>query len=498
MACSPWFQLTVLYRLYNEVWSNTVVIADFFGESLSSNWKLAAWVSMAIPAAYTFIGGMRASLYSDALQAVLMCVLLVMTWLAILTQINGNDELQAYAKANHESSSLWTYNPVQGREMFSLEGGMDLFWTGILQGALSYTFMDPALTDRAFLASKEVMVSGFALGCVLAVAYVTVFGFIGVYGNMLANCVSDGACSESDLNGADVASVMGGEPSAVATVLGPAYYSVLCLVIITSAMSTLDSTFTAVAKAIGPDLHGFIVKGRPVNPSEADAKDVVLGRIAIVVIGVTGTLPLLFDPDELDATTVTGTMVKLRLRALSAMIHTVKRYHFGSIALRCCNHFYEVNLRSCGLSSFSFVIFLSNSYFCFNRCQASAHPFTWLRLHASSAALGQGAAPPPKLAPCASSCRTAFRLRSAPSTKWRLKPKTASLSSSPLAWHLTGQRPPLVRLFLLTTTACTRPAAGTNRTSANASRRKRLWQTSSGPVTWIATLGALKTAVTRP
>jgi Na+/proline symporter len=299
-----------MYRLYNEVWSNTIVIADFFGDSLSGSWKLAAWVSMAIPALYTVIGGMRASLYSDALQAILMCVLLAMTYFTIVSQISKNDDLQAYAKEHHESSSLWSYNPVQGREMFSFEGGMDLFWTGILQGALSYTFMDPALTDRAFLASKEVMVGGFAVGCALAVAYVTVFGFIGVYGNMLANCVADGYCPESDLNGAAAASVKGGEPSAVATVLGPAYYTLLCLVIITSAISTLDSTFSAVAKAIGPDLHGFILKGRPVNPSEADATDVLLGRVAIVVIGVTGTLPLLFDPDELDATTVTGTMVK--------------------------------------------------------------------------------------------------------------------------------------------------------------------------------------------
>lgn len=38
-------------------------------------------------------------------------------------------------------------------------------------------------------------------------------------------------------------------------------------------------------------------------------QQVTLGRISIVVVAITGTLPLLFDPDELDATTVTGTMV---------------------------------------------------------------------------------------------------------------------------------------------------------------------------------------------
>jgi Na+/proline symporter len=308
LACTV-FALTVLYRLFNEVWSNTIVIADFFGASLSFNWKLAAWASMAIPASYTFIGGMRASLYSDALQAILMCVLLLMTYFHITKSINDNDELKLYLKDTNNSDSLWKYNPEKGREMYSLEGGLDLLYTGLLQGALSYTFMDPALTDRSFLASKEVMIFAFGLGSLLAMAYITVFGFIGVYGNMLGDCVSAGTCANSDLNGADVDSVSAGEPSAVGTALGGAYYTLLCLVIITSALSTLDSTFSAVAKVAGPDLHGFLTNGRPINPSDSTSQDVLIGRIAILVIGITGTLPLLYDPDELDATTVTGTMV---------------------------------------------------------------------------------------------------------------------------------------------------------------------------------------------
>jgi len=161
------------------------------------------------------------------------------------------------------------------------------------------------LTDRAFLASKEVMIAGFAFGALVAVAYITVFGFIGesrhthtskymdipdelrnregksrwgsrflgrilrvrdfstirnnhpcgpshffvvfllsrlfsmpvvskrpppsigVYGNMLASCVAAGECDEKDLRGASMAAVSAGEPSAVGTVLGPSYYTLL-------------------------------------------------------------------------------------------------------------------------------------------------------------------------------------------------------------------------------------------------------------------------------
>ena len=252
---------------------------------------------------------MRASLWSDALQTVLMCVLLALTYWKLEQGIKDNAALQDYAD-DASSSSLFQYNPDPTREMWSLEGGLDLLFTGLIQGALSYTFMDPALTDRAFLASKEVMLGAFALGSAMAIVYITAFGFIGVYGNMVGSCVEAGACPESDLNGATLSSVKGGSPSHVGTVLGDEYYTILCLVIITSALSTLDSTFSAVAKVVGPDLRGFFRTGAPIDPALATPGDVFWGRVAIFVIGVTGTLPLLYEPDELSATTVTGTSEK--------------------------------------------------------------------------------------------------------------------------------------------------------------------------------------------
>jgi hypothetical protein len=252
---------------------------------------------------------MRASLWSDALQTVLMCVLLGMTYWKLNQGINNDSDLKKYAEDMHDSSILWKYNPDPSRKMWSLEGGLDLLYTGLIQGALSYTFMDPALTDRAFLASKEVMLGAFAFGSLMAIAYITIFGFIGIYGNMVASCVENGACPESKLNGATLSSVKDGYPSYVGTVLGGKYYTLLCLVIITSALSTLDSTFSAVAKVVGPDLRGYFRTGAPIDPVLSSVGDVWVGRFAILVIGVTGTLPMLYEPDELSATTVTGTMV---------------------------------------------------------------------------------------------------------------------------------------------------------------------------------------------
>mmetsp|Transcript_9954 Transcript_9954/g.28268 ORF Transcript_9954/g.28268 Transcript_9954/m.28268 type:complete len:684 (-) Transcript_9954:787-2838(-) len=309
------YLLVVTYRLLMEVWSNTIVIADFFGERSTANsddpewdWYFAAWVSMVIPAVYTIIGGMRASLLSDFIQTIFAYTLLLLTYFTITTKISNDDDLRQYANKFHESSSLWKYNPDPSRNMWSLAGGLDLVFTGLLQGSMSYTFMDPALTDRAFLASKELMLPAFAVGSVMAIAFITLFGFIGVYGNMVGSCVEAGYC-DNNLHGAEVADLKAGLPSDVGQVLGREYYAILALIMITSAISTLDSTFSAVAKVIGPDLWGMLVSGNPIDPGEATAIDVTIGRVFIVVVGIAGTMPIYSDPDELDATTVSGTMV---------------------------------------------------------------------------------------------------------------------------------------------------------------------------------------------
>jgi hypothetical protein len=240
-----------------------------------------------------------------------MCALLAATFWKINDSINANAPLVTYLNAHKGSSSVWYYNPNEGAaySAWSLKGGMDFFYLGLIQAVLSYPLMDAALTDRAFLADKETMLAGFFLGSIIAIVYIIVFGFLGIYGNMVYSCIHAGACPASDANGASLAGLEKGSVSAVGVALGGDFTYLLCTVIIISALSTLDSTFSSVAKAFGPDLHGFLTKGRPVDPSEATATDRLVGRIGVVVIGVCGTLPLLYNPSVLSATTVSGTMV---------------------------------------------------------------------------------------------------------------------------------------------------------------------------------------------
>lgn len=59
------------------MWSNSLVVASFYGPVHSAPWWIAAVVSTAIPAFYCFTGGMRASLFTDVFQAMIKVCFLV-------------------------------------------------------------------------------------------------------------------------------------------------------------------------------------------------------------------------------------------------------------------------------------------------------------------------------------------------------------------------------------------------------------------------------------
>ncbi len=81
-------------------------------------------------------------------------------------------------------SDLLSWNPAPSREVWSLEGGIDLVLVGLLQGMLSYPFFDPVLTDRTFLASPKTMLKAFISGGTLAAGFIVMFSLIGIFGNV--------------------------------------------------------------------------------------------------------------------------------------------------------------------------------------------------------------------------------------------------------------------------------------------------------------------------
>lgn len=295
LACLS-FSCAVLYRLYQEVWSNSTVVASFYGAHDTTEWWLAAIISTVIPFIYVFLGGLRSSLRSDALQAVLAILLLIV----VLSVIGGDvsDLKDACEAQNRDGCGILSWDPKPGVSSWSWKGGLDLFVVGLLQGCLSYGFFDPVLTDRAFLAEPGTMVRAFCLGGLISGLFITFFSLIGVYGNMASVLDPDATAS----------GISTGVPSAVAKHLGTAMYSMVNIIFLTSSISTLDSTFSSTAK-ISAELTSFFQTCVPQKLSETDESHLMIGRIGMFLIAVGGTLPLLQDPNELSATTVSGTVV---------------------------------------------------------------------------------------------------------------------------------------------------------------------------------------------
>jgi len=291
------FSLALLYRLWNEVWSNSVVVASFYGETHSHNWWVAVAVSTMVPAFYTTMGGMRASLFSDSLQAFLGLIFLFVILGLIGDRLPGG------------INQVWEWEPEAGW----LPGGGYCLLAALIQGFGSYPFHDPVLTDRAFLAKPRVMLASFLVGGCLAIVFIVLFSAVGI-----ADCFVK---NEDNLANNLPAIVAGkcGKPADLGRALGSAAFTWMNLVMTTSSMSTLDSTFTSVAKLVGLEFAGYLhlpgdTRGGRRGPLDADNPSVTsvhiaIGRLAILLLAVVGTLNLLSNTEALSATTVSGTMV---------------------------------------------------------------------------------------------------------------------------------------------------------------------------------------------
>lgn len=128
--CARLFLLTIAFRLFNEVWSNTKVMALFFGPEGSGAYWLAAALITVFTVSYAWSGGMRASLLTDRLQTIVAFVLLGVVLAVLFPGLE--------AKGLPEVPS-----GVQ-------QAGLTFCALALVQ-VFSYPFHDPVLTDRGFL-----------------------------------------------------------------------------------------------------------------------------------------------------------------------------------------------------------------------------------------------------------------------------------------------------------------------------------------------------------
>ncbi len=263
-AATTTFLLAVLIRLYNEVWSNTAVVGSYFGPKGSLPYYGAALGFTALTLAYTMKGGLRTSIWTDAIQAALFGSFLVAVLLVALPRASGGD-MGAVV-----SAGSWT-----------LAGGVDLLLVALLQ-ALSYPFHDPVLTDRGFLTDTRTTLKAYLLAGAAGGTAILLFGTLGV------PLFLDGTAVQDDA------------PRIVAASVGAGVLVMVNVVMLTSAGSTVDSAFSAVAKAVNVDAAGL---------RHRKDRGLTAGRIAMVAAAILGNLPLFAGTAILKATTISGTMV---------------------------------------------------------------------------------------------------------------------------------------------------------------------------------------------
>ncbi|HET8789889.1 MAG TPA: hypothetical protein VFM75_01640 [Modicisalibacter sp.] len=258
------FAAAILIRLYNEVWSNTAVVGGYFGAPGEAAYYAAALVFTAFTLAYSLKGGLRSSIFTDVIQAVVFVFFLGAVLFLILPETGPQALL------------------TTGR--FELGSGLDLLLVAGLQ-LFSYPFHDPVLTDRGFVNREKTMLKSFIIAGLLGFVAIFAFSLLGVY---------------AQLQGIEG---MGNTPAAVGKALGLAALFIISVIMMTSAGSTLDSTFNAVAKSLAVDLPRLAGRLGDTLPSIRG------GAVVMVMFALLGNLPMFFGTDILKATTISGTMV---------------------------------------------------------------------------------------------------------------------------------------------------------------------------------------------
>ncbi|WP_158844769.1 sodium:solute symporter [Algibacter sp. L1A34] len=250
------FSILIAFRLFNEVWSNTMVIGSYFGGPGSTPYYWSIILFTLLTLAYALKGGLSSSIFTDVIQMGLFSVLLIIILYNIFS-------IENFSTQDIASSGTWSF-----------ELGLNLFFAAIIQ-SFSYPFHDPVLTDRAFISSPKVTRRSFLIASILGAFCIISFSVIGVY--------------------AQTHNMQGQAAVEVGKAFGVFILLIINFIMITSAASTLDSTFSSFSKLLSIDLNL--------------GKNVTFGRVSMVLIAILGTIPIFLNAEILSATTISGTMV---------------------------------------------------------------------------------------------------------------------------------------------------------------------------------------------
>ncbi len=252
------YNLVIILRLLSEVFSNLLVIGLIFGVSGSKENILTMAGVALITFSYSMFGGLRASLKTDVLQAIL--VILALAMLLVLMLFHPQFSLQAAITSSPDITSP----------------GWVLLIVAFLQ-VWSYPLHDPVMMDRGFLADRETTRKSFNYAAFISIFCIFIFGMLGVFAGVLSETNEDMITTLTRL-------------------FGEHCMLIFNMALIISAMSTLDSTFSSASKLVAVDMG--IMKPTTVN-----------GRLVMLAFLLGGGIFLWFDSKDLyAAVAVSGTV----------------------------------------------------------------------------------------------------------------------------------------------------------------------------------------------
>jgi SSS family solute:Na+ symporter len=259
--------IAIAIRLINEVWSNTKVFSLYFGSEGSPAYWLAALVVTVFTVYYSLLGGLRSSLLTDGAQMLLAAVLLVV----ILSTLGPGLVTQGFPVVDADTRVA----------------GLTFCGLALVQ-VLSYPFHDPVMTDRAFITGPRTMVKAFIWAGLVSGGFILLFSTVGLYARAF------GVEGSPSLN--------------VPALFGLPMLLVFNAIMLTSAGSTLDSTFSSVAKLGARDWSnrkGHAHRNPSLRGALVDCGHCPAGQRALLSIYLGDRV----GPAIIAATTISGTMV---------------------------------------------------------------------------------------------------------------------------------------------------------------------------------------------
>ncbi len=244
-----------------------------FGTPENAFW-VGAFATVILTGLYTVFGGLRAVLYTDAAQAVILLFGAIFILILGLNRLGGWGELQAFAGADVARFALW--RPLSDP---------DFPWAGVLFASpivgLWYWCTDQYIVQRT-LAAKDLSTArrGAMFGSLLKVSPVLIFLVPGLIGAALhaRGIISIPLRSDGSLNGDMVF------PTLVTSLLPSGIRGLVVGGLLAALMSSLSSLFNSSASLFTVDVY------QKLRPAAGQRELVRVGRLATTVVVVLGLL----------------------------------------------------------------------------------------------------------------------------------------------------------------------------------------------------------------